>query len=146
VPFLSFKDVEDDKARCARVVNASQLSKDVANRNLADYSLYVPDLNNDGHDTGVAYADRWLSGTFGPLLQDPRFTSGLLFIVTFDEDEHRLLGGNRVLTIMVGEAVSPGTILDGEYSHYSLLRLVEDEFGLGSLGLNDARAAVIGIR
>jgi hypothetical protein len=146
VPFLSFKDVQDDKARCARIVNASDLTKDVANRTLADYSLYVPDLNDDGHDTGVAYADHWLSGTFGPLLQDPRFANGLLFIVTFDENEHAQLGGNRVLTIMVGDAVSPGTILDAEYSHYSLLRLVEDEFGLGSLGLNDARAAVIGIR
>jgi hypothetical protein len=29
------------------------------------------------------------------------------------------------------------------YDHYSLLRLVEDQFGLGSLGQGDAHATII---
>ena len=39
--------------------------------------------------------------------------------------------------------VKPGTILDANYDHYSLLRLAEDVFGLESLGQGDAQAAVI---
>jgi acid phosphatase len=142
-PFLSFKNVQSDQARCARIVNASKLADDVHGGQLPDYSLYVPDLKNDGHDTGVAFADRWLSATFGPLLQDPKFTQGLLFIVTFDEGKGFIFGGNHVATILVGDAVKPGQILDANFDHYSLLRLVEDQFGLGSLGQGDAHATVI---
>jgi hypothetical protein len=143
VPFLSFKNVQTDPVRCARIVNASELAVDVRDGKLPEYSLYIPDLKNDGHDTGVAYADRWLSSKFGPLLKDPRFTSGLLLIVTFDESQSYLFGGNRVATILVGDAVAPGTILNVTYDHYSLLRLAEDELGLGSLGEGDAHAGVI---
>ena len=143
VPFLSFKNVQNDPSRCSSIVNASQLTIDVRDGTLADYSLYVPDQMNDGHDTGVAYADRWLSARFGPLLQDPRFTKGLLFVVTFDESKDDIFSGNRVATILLGNAVAPGTTLDARYDHNSLLRLAEDVLGLGSLGRGDARAAVI---
>jgi hypothetical protein len=144
VPFLSFKNVQNDQTRCgARIVNASELINDIRDSKMPAYSLYIPDLKNDGHDTGVAYADHWLSTTFGPLLQDPKFMKGLLFIVTFDESKSYLFGGNHVLTILVGDSVKPGTTLDANYTHYSLLRLVEDEFALGSLGQNDAHAVVI---
>src|ERR1700736_17368 len=144
VPFLSFKNVQNDQARCgARIVSASELANDIRNGKLPDYSLYVPDLKNDGHDTGVAYADHWLSTTFGSLLQDPKFMKGLLFVVTFDESKSYLFVGNHVVTILVGDAYRPGTRLDANYNHYSLLRLVEDEFALGSLGQNDAHAVVI---
>ena len=35
---------------------------DVRDRNLPDFSLVIPDLNDDGHDTGVAYADGFQNG------------------------------------------------------------------------------------
>ena len=143
VPFLSFKNVQNDPSRCSSIVDASQLTSDVREGTLPEYSLYIPDQKNDGHDTGVAYADRWLSATFGPLLQDPRFTKGLLFVVTFDESERDIFSGNLVATILLGDAVAPGTTLNAHYDHYSLLRLAEDMLGLGSLGRGDARAAVI---
>jgi acid phosphatase len=143
VPFLSFRDVQQDPRRCARMVNADQLQSDIRDGTLPSFSLYIPDLNDDGHDTGVAYADRWLAGTFGPILQDPNSSTGLLLIVTFDESASSLFGGNRVATIIVGGAVRPGTVLSDKYNHYSLLRLVEDQLGLGSLGQGDKDAAVI---
>ena len=142
VPFLSFKNVQTDQARCARIVDASELQNDLRDGRLPDYSLYVPDLKNDGHDTGVAYADRWLLGMFGPLLQNPRFMRGMLFVVTFDEGRGSF-DGNHVATILVGDAVMPGTTSDTGYDHFSLLRLAEDTFGLGSLEQGDARAKTI---
>ncbi len=142
VPFLSFKNVQTDPARCARIINASELKSDVRDGRLPAWSLYIPDLRNDGHDTGVAYADRWLSRIFGPLLQDPQFMRGMLFIVTFDEGRG-YSGGNHVATILVGDAVLPGAVSDTAYNHYSLLRLAEDVFGLGNLGQGDAHASTI---
>ena len=143
LPFLSFKDVQADPVRCARIVNASELATDVQNGTMPSFSLYVPDLNDDGHDTGIAFADRWLASTFSPLLDDPRFARGLQFVVTFDESADTAPGGNRVATVLVGGALKPGTVIHANYNHYSLLRLVEDELGLGSLGQGDATAVLI---
>jgi hypothetical protein len=145
VPFLSFRNVSTDPARCARIVDGSKLSVDIANGTLASYSLYIPDLRNDGHDTDVAYADRWLSAKFGPLLRDPRFINGMLFVVTFDEAAHSPLlpSSNHIFTVLVGGGVDAGSRADDAYNHYSLLRLVEDQFGLGALGHKDAIAPVI---
>ncbi len=144
-PFLSFVNVQSDPGRCARIVAASTLAQDIRAGTLPDYSLYVPDSRNNGHNTSVSYADDWLSTTIGPLLQDPRFTTGLLLVVTFDEDEQIwfLPSSNHVLTVLFGDAIQPGATSDKEYNHYSLLRLVEDRFGLGNLGENDATAPAI---
>jgi hypothetical protein len=143
VPFLSFKDVQKDAVRCSKIVNASILASDIRDGKLPAYSLYVPDQKNDGHNTGVVVADRWLSTAFGPLLQDQRFTKGLLFIVTFDESKGYIFGSNHVLTILWGDAVTPGAKLDARYNHYSLLRLVEETLGLGTLRQGDEHAPLV---
>ena len=143
VPFLSFTNIQKNPLSCAKIVNASQLASDVHDGKLPAYSLYIPDQNNDGHNTGAAYADRWLSATFGPLLRDPEFAKGMLFVVTFDEGKGYIFGSNHVATIFWGQAVVPGAKLDAKYNHYSLLRLVEDTFGLGNLGQNDTNAPAI---
>ncbi len=142
VPFLSFKDVQTNPARCARIVNASELKSDLDSGRLPTWSLYIPDQKNDGHDSGVAYADRWLSDTFGPLLKDPKFMHGMLFIVTFDEGRG-YFNGNHVATVLVGDAVRPGAVSDAALNHYTLLRLGEDVLGLGNLGKGDAPASAI---
>lgn len=142
LPFLSFQNIQSDSLRCRqRVVNAAELAGDIANGRLPNYSLYVPNQKNDGHDTNVAYADRWLAHTFGPLLRDPRFTTRLLLVVTFDESKGD--GTNHIYTSLWGESVLPGSTSDAHYDHYSLLRTVEDVLGLGRLGQNDATAAPI---
>lgn len=142
VPFLSFTNVQTNPTRCARIVNASKLSQEIQSGTLPDYSLYIPDQRNDGHDTGVSYADEWLSTTFGPLLKDRRFMDGLLLVVTFDEGKS-FPSSNHILTFLLGDSVEPGARSDKAYNHYSLLHLVEGELGLGTLGENDAEAPAI---
>src|SRR4051812_1493386 len=141
VPFLRFKNVRDTPERCARVVNSSQLDKDVANGTLPSFALYIPDNSHNGHDTGVAKADRWLRQRFDPLLRDPRFADGTLLVVTFDEGSDR--GPNVIYTVMVGEGVRPGAVSTTWYDHYSLLRTIEEIFATGTLGRHDETAAVI---
>ncbi|MDE2491050.1 MAG: acid phosphatase [Elusimicrobia bacterium] len=140
VPFLSFRDVQDDSSRCANVTDASSFASDLQGGSLPDFSLFVPNLDDDGHDTGVAVADQWLSSTFGPLLGAPAFSQDTLLIVTFDEGTR---SDNRVYTVLYGAGVAPGSTSDAAYSHYSLLRTIEDGLGLGDLGQGDASAAPV---
>ena len=51
-------------------------------------------------------------------------------------------GGGKVGAVMVSPCIEPGTVSDSDYNHYSMLRWVEDNFGLGHL----ANAAPAGLR
>lgn len=141
VPFLSFQNIQTRPERCARIVEASQMVADLLSEELPNFSLYIPDLDHDGHDTGVAYADEWLKKTFGNLLQNPEFMKEMLFIVTFDEAGW--LGPNQVYTAFYGDSVIPGGVSQNPYDFYSLLRTWEEGFGLDSLNQQDARAIPI---
>jgi hypothetical protein len=140
-PFLSYQNVQRNAARCANIVNAAQLDQDIAAGTLADYSLYIPDLKNDGHDTGVSFADMWLRQAFEPKFTDPRFTYDMLVVVTFDEDDQG--HGNHIYTVLLGESVLPGTTSETRYDFFNLLRTIEETFALGTLGKHDAKAAPI---
>ena len=141
VPFISFKNVQSNPARCANIVPATQLAKDIANGTLPDFSFYSPNLDNDGHDTGIAYADQALKKTFEPLLGNPQFMAGMLLVVTFDEDNRA--EGNKIYTALVGSGATAGTSDNTHYTHYSLLRTIEDTLGLGTLHQNDDQATAI---
>jgi hypothetical protein len=138
-PFLSYQNVQTDATRCAKIVNSSQLATDIAAGTMPNYSFYVPDLNNDGHDTGVAYADNWLSSTFSSLINDPKFMKDNLLIVTFDEGSQ----ANQVYTVLYGDSVIPGSTSSQATGHYGLLATIEQYLGLGSLGQADATAQPI---
>lgn len=141
VPFLSFRNVQTDAIRCARIVNSKEFAADVENGQLAEFSMYIPDDENNGHDTGVEFADRWLEKTFSPLLKNPKFASEMLFIVTFDES--RFSDARSIYTSFWGDAVAAGAATTTKYNHYSMLRTIEDLFALGTLGRKDAEASPI---
>ncbi len=141
VPFLSFENIQKDARRCGNIVDASALNDDVASGALPDYSLYIPDQKNNAHDTGVAYADRWLLQTFGPLLKNSAFMKELLLVVTFDEAGND--PSNHIYTALAGNSVLSGSVSKTPYNHDSLLRTIEDAFHLGTLGKNDALASPI---
>lgn len=157
-PFISFQSIQTNQARCERILNADQFRDDLAKNALPEYSLYVPNLRNDGHDmplldprawgqtllgrnAGLVNADTWLKGFLSPLLQNPDFTRGTLVVVTFDESNAG--GGNQVYTVFVGPMVRPGVTNGKRYDHYSLLRTIQDNYGVGSLGREDATATPI---
>lgn len=140
-PFISFTNVSGDPVRCGNIVEAAQFWRDIAAGTLPDYIFYVPNQRNDGHDTGIAYADHWFSTTFGPLLQDRRLMEGTLLIATYDESG--ISERNQIYTTFVGDMVRPGAQFTARADHYSLLKTVELALGLGDLGLNDSTATPI---
>jgi hypothetical protein len=139
-PFISFLGIRNSTERCSHLVPATQLGGDLASGNLPDFSLYVPNVRNDGHDTDPAFASRWLTMSFLPSLGNP-LPKGLLVVVTFDESENQSSAqGNRIFTGLLGAGVAPGSRSNLPYDHYSILRTIEDRFDLGRLGANDAKA------
>lgn len=141
VPFISFKNIQTNAARCAHIVPATQLQSDIAAGQIPDYSYYVPNIRNDGHDTGVAYADTWLGQTFGPIMGSSTFANNVTLILTFDEGSRT--GNNQIYTSFWGKGVRAGAVDASRYDHYSLLKTIETGMGLGDLGKKDASAPVI---
>jgi hypothetical protein len=78
------------------------------------------------------------SGLLEPLLANAAFMKGTLVVVTFDESLP--YADNHDYTALLGEMVKAGTVERDRYDHYSLLRTIEENFGLGTLHRNDLTA------
>ena len=145
VPFISFKNVSQNPKRCAQIENSNRFFDDLKNGSLPEFSMYIPNLDNDGHDTGLDFAGKWLTSKFGALFSKPEALKDTLFIVTFDEAA-TLSFKNQIYTVLIGSNVQPGIQNSQSLDHPALLKMIEDEFALGSLGRSDAQApAVTGI-
>ena len=144
-PFVSFDTIRGNPERLARVVDAHELDADLRSGQVPAYAWYTPNLQNDGHSPPgaaagqytqeVDYLARWLEGFLTPLLASPAFMKGTLVVVTFDESIP--YADNHVYTTLLGDMVDPGTVVPDRFDHYSLLRTVEENFDLGTLGRND---------
>ena len=141
IPFMSFINVSTNPVRCKNIVNASQLDSDINSASLPNYSMYIPNLKNDGHNTGVAFANQWFSKKFGPLMKDAKFMNEMLLIVTFDEAESHTT--NQIYTAMYGDSVIAGATSKKSYDHYSILKTIEAAWDLGSLHQQDEKAEAI---
>ncbi|NUR08281.1 MAG: phosphoesterase [Nocardioidaceae bacterium] len=111
----------------------------------------------DGRPGGLVSADEWLQTWMPKILASPAFRKDGLLVVTFDESDNEGPdsaagccgegpgpnspmpgiygpGGGRTGTVLVSPFITPGTFNDAPYNHYSLLRYLEDTFGLAPLG------------
>lgn len=48
-PFISFKNIQSSKSRCAKIVNSKQLDKDIKNNSVPQFVFYTPNVNR--HNT-----------------------------------------------------------------------------------------------
>jgi hypothetical protein len=130
----------------------------------ANYSFITPNLCHDGHDApcvsgepgGLKTADQWLQNNIPQILNSPGYKDHGLLMVTFDEagssDSSACCneqpgpntvspggltpgpGGGKVGAVLLSPCISPGTADDTPYNHYSMLKSVENFFGLPYLG------------
>jgi acid phosphatase len=168
VPFLSFRSVQNKSFRNVVAVDTHTLDNafvsdigsfiaDPQTHPLPEYMFYSPNLDDDGHDPtsnpqdGLKKASDWLrvflttwlhfsDTTWVPKDEQMKRT---LVIVTFDESE----GNNkpeRIYTVFLGAMVKPQEITTA-YNHYSVLRTIEDNFGLDPIHKEsgDGTASVI---
>ena len=126
--------IQKTPSLCANIVNASQFDIDAAAGKLPNYVFYIPNLKNDGHDTGVAFADAWYARKFSKYVADSKFMQRTILISTFDESGRGAV--NKTYTSIVGPAVKSISVSETT-NHYNLLRMIEDNWQLGNLGKND---------
>ena len=157
-PFIYFADVIGNQSRCeAHQRPFSDLSKDLANNSLPAFSFITPDTCNDGHDNpcagrnvgGLTTADAFLKANVPALIDYLAAHDGLL-IVNFDEGgtpssaqdaatnprDYTCAScasggiGGRTGAILISPRLPQGTTVTASYDHYSLLRTLEDAFGI----------------
>lgn len=168
VPFLSFRSVQtrgfhnvvgvDTHApNNAFVTDIGNFIADPQKNPLPEYIFYSPNLDDDGHDPtsnpqeGLTKSADWLrtflttwlhfdDKTWLPKDEQLKRT---LVVVTYDESEgdHK---PERIYTVFLGAMIKPQEVT-AAYDHYSVLRTIEDNFGLDPLhkGSGDGAAPVI---
>ena len=139
VPLLSFASVQKDPHRCARVVNAREFTRDAKAGQLPNYAFYSPNLFNDGHDTSLERSAIWLRDFVQALRNTTAMRQRTLLAVVWDEGGGEDERSNRVLAMVLGDVVKPGRY-SMRLTHYSLLRTIEDNFGLLPVANGDANA------
>lgn len=140
-PFLYFPSVTSDPAYCAaHDVPYDTLTSDLSGTaTLPDVAFISPNLCDDMHDCSIATGDAWLAANVPRILGSQAFTrQRSLLIITFDEGDS---ADNRVACILAGPAAATHTVSAAGFTHYSLLRTIEQAWGLHPLTANDADAA-----
>ncbi len=158
VPFLSFRKIQLQSFRNvvavdtkdphnAFVTDVEMFRRDPKTYPLPRYMFYTPNLDDDGHDPifnhrkGLETASLWLKTFFKTWFPRDEKMKGTLVVVTFDEseDDDR---DDRIYTVFLGDMVKPG-VVSKPYDHYSVLRTIEDNFGLPPLNSGDGQAQPI---
>jgi len=135
-PFMYFPQIAGNPARCRNVVPLTQLSGDLRGKRLPAFAWISPNLCDDGHDCGEEFTDRFLAHLV-PDLVAGLGPHGVLALV-WDEGSSNSgccgqAAGGRVPLLLVGPSVRAGYRIATPADHYSLLALIEDEFGLRRL-------------
>ncbi len=156
--------IDDTTLCDTHVVGLDLLPADLASAaSTPNYVFITPNLCNDGHDGtcanggpgGLPAADAFLRAWVPRITSSPAFKheNGLL-VVTFDEaavsDTSACCGeipgplsplpgltgpgGGDTGTVLLSPCIAPGTVSYVPYNHYTMLRSVEDLFGLAHLG------------
>ena len=163
-PFVYYPTIVDNQARCeAHVRPYQQLPPMLATGgpDVPAFNFIVPDTCDDGHDApcadgrpgGLTSADAWLKANVPLILNSPAYKDRGALFITFDEASNSdmsgccvtgysrmgLDGGGRIGLLMLSPLGRAGHATDAYYSHFSLLRTVEDAFGINE-HLNSAYA------
>jgi Phosphoesterase family len=145
LPFLFFKDIKDNPARCAsHLVPLPQMAVDLqSTATTPNFSWWGYDDCYDMEGCGIKAGDGALKQDVGAILASPAWkTQRSLLIVTFDEDGYdRERPAQLIPTIVLAsQGVGQGVVNNTRYDHYNLLRTIEGVLGLGTLTANDAYA------
>jgi acid phosphatase len=103
---------------------------------LPEVAFVVPNQLHDMHTGTIRQGDDWLRQQLDPYAQWAK-THNSLLAVTWDEDD--ATESNRIPTLVVGQGVEPGAYPQ-PLNHYSLLRTLEDMYGLSRLGAAEQAA------
>ncbi|MGH2458992.1 MAG: alkaline phosphatase family protein, partial [Chloroflexota bacterium] len=138
-PFMYFANIRDNPARCDRVVPLDRFSEDLSHDRLPDFVWITPNLRHDMHSASIRAGDDWLASFVPKILDSSAWRNGGVLFITWDEGTTDAgccgnAAGGRVATLVIAPNSKPGYRSETPYTHYSLLRTVEDAWQLGHLG------------
>jgi len=139
-PFIYYNDVRTNPARCAEhVVPFTQLSTDLVNGTVPNLAWITPNMCNDMHDCSIATGDAWLAKVVPGILASSAYLNGGALLITWDEGESSAgccgnATGGQVATLVIAPNGIAGLRSTIAETHYSLLRTIEDAWGLSALG------------
>jgi len=132
-PMIFFQDVTDNNsatsAYCIKHVRPfSDLATDLQSNTVASYNFLTPNLCNDMHDSGCdKRPDTWLSREIPKIMASAAYKDNGAIFVTWDEGGD---GNNPIGMIVLSPLAKVGYSNTVAYSHASLLRTMQDIFGL----------------
>ena len=135
-PFMYFNDVRRDAARCKKIVPFTQFRGDLK-RGLPRFAWITPNECNDMHSCPVATGDAWLKAWVPRII--PALGPNGVVMILFDEGSSDAAccslgtGGGHVVAVIAGPGANDSTKIRAAADHYSLLRLIEDEWGFPRL-------------
>lgn len=159
-PFVTFTDILNNPARCAKVVLANpsgctvtdcSLINDLNSASAPNFMWLTPNNCNNMHGfTGVCpesipTGDNYLSGLVPNILKSYTFTNtrAALFVVFDEGNSYCPLNGSSedcVYAVWAGPVAKTGFASSNLYNHYSWTRTIEANWNLPSLTSNDANA------
>jgi hypothetical protein len=141
-PFVFFRDVSgspprSDNEYCRMHTKPyAAFAADLATDNMANYVFITPNLCNDMHGDekcpkgdDVTAGDRWLSTELPRIIDWIGKNSGVIFVV-WDEGSSKK---RPIPFFAIGPGVKTGYVSNVKYDHGSLVRSVEEIFGLPTL-------------
>jgi len=148
---VNLKELRTDLSRIATTPNYSFITPNLCHDGHDAHCV-------DGKPGGLVAINGFLQKWVPAITSSPAFRKDGLLIITFDESDGQASdafdaccnekplptdpnkpgfsgpGGGRIGAVMLSPFIRPGTRSAEPYDHYSLLRSVEDIFGLGHLG------------
>jgi phosphatidylinositol-3-phosphatase len=136
-PFMYFDNIRTNPARCANLVPFEQFTVDLQANKLPDFIWITPNMCNNIHDCPLATGDDWLRTWISKIVASPAWQQDGVLFLTFDESERadvsgccQYAAGGHILTLVVSPLARPAYRSPVDYSHYSLLRTIEQAWGL----------------
>ena len=143
-PFSYFSDVQQSSVQKQNLVSLTQLSSDLNNSTLPNFSFIVPNATNDMSNCPpgqtctdaqkMSTADSWLQNNVGPILASSAFKQDGILIILFDESWSTdiAFGGGQVAMVVVSPNAVPGFHSTNFNQHQNTLKLVCDALGITS--------------
>jgi len=119
-PLVMYNSVANNPDRLACIKNLTMFQQDLKANTLPQWMFITPNMSSDGHDSSVTVAGTWTRNFLEPLLEDENFMNNTLVFVTWDEN-HTYTSQNRVLGILLGDAVPKEKVGTTDDSYYGKL-------------------------
>lgn len=142
-PFMLSADIAANPKLRQNVVKLDALSADLNSGKAPNFALIVPDVCHDMHGalnclrgpglqrTGDAFIKIWTE----KIMASSAWTGRSAIVITFDESEggDKTGGGGKLATVVITKNGPRNVTSAQPYNHYSLLRTLEDGWGLPPL-------------